>query len=135
MNRTSFIPFCPFSHYQQKGLAIENAVKRRITLMGDVIRRFQSSQRQGEDGLSSSLSSSMVQKVYIADDDQLVELVMQDTLDDFRLFEMLEPYLYQPDVFLAQTIIQLPRPHRLRMVEKYYEVEDAGRRQCDLVLN
>ena len=54
-------------------------------------------------------------------------MVREEIADSFRLFELLEPFLYQPEVFREQTIIQFPGPERLIMVEKYYELDDLGK--------
>lgn len=53
-------------------------------------------------------------------------MVKQDTCDSFRLFEILEKYMYQPETFRFQNICQLPLNDRLKMVEKYYELDDIG---------
>ena len=57
----------------------------------------------------------------------MLEIVRQEIADSFRLFESLEPFLYQPEVFKEQAIIQLPVPERLVMMEKYYDLDDLGR--------
>lgn len=57
---------------------------------------------------------------------QVTRILRQDTSDSFRLFEILEKFLYQPEVFRVQSICQLALPDRLKMAEKYYELDDAG---------
>jgi hypothetical protein len=57
---------------------------------------------------------------------QVLYMVKQDTCDSFRLFEILEKYMYQPETFRFQNICQLPLNDRLKMVEKYYELDDIG---------
>ena len=53
-------------------------------------------------------------------------MVRDDTADDYRLFEVLETYLYQPVVLRQQSLCQLPMSQRLQMIEKYYDLDDIG---------
>jgi hypothetical protein len=57
---------------------------------------------------------------------QLVSLLRQDTADQFRLFDILEELFFQPEVFLGSTFCQLAPPTRMRMLEKYYELDGLG---------
>lgn len=53
-------------------------------------------------------------------------MVREDTVDDYRVFEVLEQYLYQPEVLKSQVLCQLPMSQRLQMIEKYYDLDDTG---------
>jgi len=54
-------------------------------------------------------------------------MVREDTADDYRLFEVLEQYLYQPAVLRQQSLCQLPLTQQLQIIEKYYDLDDIGR--------
>ncbi len=61
-----------------------------------------------------------------ADSAAVASLVAEDLVDDFRAFDAMEPYLYQPDVFVhAQALWPIPLPTRRRMVTAYYTLDEG----------
>ena len=54
-----------------------------------------------------------------------LQLLRSDTLDQYRMFEMLQPYLLRPDELRSQMLFQLPRILQLWLLERYYALDDG----------
>ena len=52
-------------------------------------------------------------------------LLKSETLDQFRIFLILEPYLQSPPTFLTQDLVQLPAATRRSLIEQYYAFDES----------
>jgi len=52
------------------------------------------------------------------------EMLLQDTKDHYRNFEVLEKFFCSPETFAYQTLIIIPDQMFLSLLEKYYEFHD-----------
>ncbi|CAH0477538.1 unnamed protein product [Peronospora belbahrii] len=51
---------------------------------------------------------------------KLRELLWRDTVDQYRLYDKLEHYMSQPNLFRSQLLFQIPPSQKYYMVERYY---------------
>jgi len=85
-----------FSQWLQ-GLSIESAVKYRYN---KDLSGFESSQNY-------------------------LQLLQSETEDQYRLFDLLEPYLQNPNALKDQHVFPIPYPNCKELIEKYYALDEA----------
>lgn len=79
------------------GYSVEEAVRRRVDAEPDSSRQFPDFQH----------------------------LLRSETVDQFRIFNLLEPYLQSPPSFLTQDLVQLPTATKKRLIEQYYAFDEC----------
>ena len=52
-------------------------------------------------------------------------LLRNETVDQFRIFLILEPYLQSPPTFLTQDLVQLPTATKKSLIEHYYAFDES----------
>ena len=52
-------------------------------------------------------------------------LLWAETVDQFRIFLILEPYLQSPPTFLTQNLVQLPTATRKSLIAQYYAFDES----------
>lgn len=53
------------------------------------------------------------------------QLLLNETRDQFRMFQIVKPYLLLPQTFLNQHLFQLSRPTKLAMIERFYAFDES----------
>lgn len=93
-----------------QGLPLDHAVKRRLALMQEAVRRSQhlylSQQQlqqsyQADVSINRSTSSSSSSLLLMGGSATVAALVAEDLVDDFRAFDAMETYLYQVCLFIG----------------------------------
>ena len=52
-------------------------------------------------------------------------LLRSETVDQFRIFLILDPYLQSPPTFLTQDLVQLPTATKKALIEQYYAFDES----------
>lgn len=53
------------------------------------------------------------------------QLLLSETQDQFRMFELLQPYLQLPQTFMNQHLFQLSQSKKRAMIERYYAFDET----------
>ncbi|XP_010898840.1 acidic fibroblast growth factor intracellular-binding protein B isoform X1 [Esox lucius] len=57
------------------------------------------------------------------------EVLMSDTMDQFRTFQLCERLLHSPTKLANQLLFQIPSQHQRMLIEKYYEFDSVFARE------
>eukprot|EP00941_MAST-03F_sp_MAST-3F-sp1_P002487 g2487.t1 len=103
----------------------ENVVKLHMITHQNSFHHARAQRRKPGAGNENDGNTTYYQNIIddsLQDSEQILVLIQRDTLDQYRMFQIIEPYLQEPLLLSSQLLCQLDPPTQQVLLHNYYEI-------------